>query len=212
MICLKYILAYYSVNFPFSLSNSRNYPPYRYSMMTTNFIFLRVQQLIILTIFGWLKDFMFSAYRKIMSIQLEELALFGLMTLIAAYYPVMLFLPKETAPKPPSPRGLIISYYPKFLFESKSSPLLTKTLSPFFKQSKSSSKSQTASTPQILIFRCLFCHQFFYTNSAISAFVIDLMKFIFIIQSGKPFCIRYMVLPLGLESVSVDKCWNIDLY
>lgn len=146
--------------------------------------------MIILTMLGWLSDFIFSAYRKIMSIQLEELALLGLMTLMAAYSPVMLFFPNDTLPNPPSPNGLIISYYPKFLFESKSSPLLTKILSPFFKYSKSSSNNSTASTPYTLIFLCLFCHQLFYTTSAISAFVIDFMKFIFIMQSGNPFCIR----------------------
>jgi hypothetical protein len=43
-----------------------------------------------------------------MSIQLDEFALLAFTTLIAALSPVILFLPNETVPNPPSPSGFII--------------------------------------------------------------------------------------------------------
>lgn len=67
---------------------------------------------------------MFSASRKIMSIELDEDILLVLTTLIAAYSLVILLSPRETDPNPPSPSSLMIWYYPKLRLESKSSPLL----------------------------------------------------------------------------------------
>jgi hypothetical protein len=57
---------------------------------------------------GWFNDLRFSAYLKIMSMQREEELLLALITLIAAYSPVILLLARETEPKPPYPNNLII--------------------------------------------------------------------------------------------------------
>lgn len=43
-----------------------------------------------------------------MSMQFDEFILFPFTTFIATLYPVILFIPKDTEPKPPSPKGLII--------------------------------------------------------------------------------------------------------
>jgi len=54
------------------------------------------------------RDFIFSASLKIISMEFEEVILFVLTTLIAAYSFVILLMPRETEPNPPSPRVLII--------------------------------------------------------------------------------------------------------
>lgn len=109
-------------------------------MMIATCMFLRVRQLCTLTMLSCLSDFSVSASTKMPSISEVEPTLSVLMILMANCYPVCLCLANYTLPNPPSPSSLTISYSPKQLAGSNSSPLEAYSTDLFLTNSRSSSK------------------------------------------------------------------------
>ena len=84
-----------------------------------------------------------------------------LIILIAYFCPVCICLAKNTFPKPPSPSFLPISYYPKQLLESNSSPLVAYSTVLCLMYLRSSQKYSAPSELNSLI---TFCPNVFLTS------------------------------------------------
>ena len=123
IICLKNTLAVSSSNFYYFCTYCRSSPPCRYYIIMATCMFLRVRQLWTRTMLSCFRDFRVSAYTKMPSISAAVPILSVLIILMANCYPVCLCLARRTCPNPPSPNFFTISYYPKQLAGSKSSPL-----------------------------------------------------------------------------------------
>ena len=139
-ICLMNIFACSSLRRSSFSTNWSSYPPSRYSMMMATFMFFNVRQLCTFTMLSCLRVLRTSASTKILSISAAEPSLSVLIILMANLSPVCLCSARWTCPKPPSPSFLIVTYSPKQLEGSKSSPWDAYRTAPFFTNSKSSSK------------------------------------------------------------------------